>query len=93
MIRSIPEGRVSTYGHLAAAIGWPRHARLVGRFLAESELAERIPWHRVVGAGGTIRPRSGQGANRQCSRLRKEGVNVSATGRVDMKAYLWSPNG
>ncbi|MCB9855546.1 MAG: MGMT family protein [Phycisphaerales bacterium] len=92
LIASIPRGRICTYGMLASGIGWPRHARLVGRFLAESPLAEMLPWHRVVGADGRIRPRTGSGPNRQRSRLEKEGVGVNEQGRIRIKAYLWSPS-
>lgn len=91
LIAAIPEGKICTYGQLAAAMGWPRHARIVGRFLNQSSLADGLPWHRVVGAGGVIRPRDGAGANRQRSRLLREGVNVSPTGRVSVSTYLWSP--
>ena len=73
VIRAIPAGRVCTYGALAAAMGWPSHSRLVGRFLSESDLATELPWHRVVGAGGTIRSRRGAGPNQQKSRLEAEG--------------------
>ncbi|MCA9254192.1 MAG: MGMT family protein [Phycisphaerales bacterium] len=92
LIESIPEGRVCTYGDLADGIGWPRHARLVGRFLKNSPMAEALPWHRVVGAGGRIAPRVGTGPDRQRSRLERESVAFSDAGRVRIAKYAWKPS-
>ena len=49
-IRSIPKGRVATYGQVAAAAGYPLYHRHVAQFLQRS--AGALPWQRVVGAGG-----------------------------------------
>src|ERR1700721_3995904 len=54
MILSIPPGRVSTYGGVAAAAGYPRYHRAVARLL-HSDPVDQLPWHRVVGAGGEIK--------------------------------------
>src|SRR5579859_7172104 len=50
MILSIPPGKVSTYGQVAAAAGYPMYHRAVARLL-RTELPDQLPWHRVVGAG------------------------------------------
>ncbi len=76
LVREIPRGRVVTYGQIAAMLGVPRGARAVGwalRALPEAR-ARRVPWHRVVGAGGRISPRGGPGPEIQRRRLRAEGV-------------------
>ena len=75
-VRAIPRGRVATYGQVAAILGVPRGARAVGWALrALSPTAKpSVPWHRVVGAGGRISPRSGPGPELQRRRLRAEGV-------------------
>lgn len=91
VIRQIPRGRVCTYGRLAAAIGRPRHARWVGRFLSESPLAESLPWHRVVNANGTIALRNGAGPRRQWDLLKAEKVEISQTGRINLDRYGWMP--
>ncbi len=68
----IPPGRVSTYGEVAAAAGYPMYHRAVARLL-RTEPADRLPWHRVVGAGGAIKLRL-EAAEEQRQRLEMEGV-------------------
>src|ERR1700739_14266 len=46
MILSIPAGKVSTYGKIAAAAGYPRNHRAVARLL-RTNLPDPLPWHRV----------------------------------------------
>jgi methylated-DNA-protein-cysteine methyltransferase-like protein len=48
----IPRGRMSTYGELATVAGLPRRARLVGSVL--KHMAAKMPWPRVLNAGGRI---------------------------------------
>ena len=84
MILSIPPGKVSTYGRVAAAAGYPRLHRAVARLL-RTDKADQLPWHRVVGAGGEIKLR-GEGAREQRARLKLEGVRFRG-GRVDMERF------
>jgi methylated-DNA-protein-cysteine methyltransferase-like protein len=82
MILSIPPGKVSTYGHVAAAAGYPQYHRAVARLL-RTELPDQLPWHRVLGAGGEIKL-PGEAAREQRSRLKLEGVKFRGD-RVDME--------
>ncbi|MGB3621000.1 MAG: MGMT family protein, partial [Ketobacter sp.] len=52
VIASIPKGKVSTYGGVAALAGMPRHARYVGTVLKNLPAGSKIPWHRVVNSKG-----------------------------------------
>lgn len=89
-VRSIPAGKVMTYGDVAEYVGW-RGPRWVGRVLAERGSHEQdsgespVPWHRVV-------PSTGRCAVHirveQLQRLRSEGVAVR-DGRVDVRAARW----
>lgn len=94
IVAKIPRGRVSTYGIVAARAGLARRARLVGRVLAQLPAGSRVPWQRVVAAGGRIAFPPGSDARRlQVARLQREGVEV-LNGRVDMNRYGWeSPGG
>ncbi|MBB6142668.1 methylated-DNA-protein-cysteine methyltransferase-like protein [Silvibacterium bohemicum] len=84
MILSIPAGKVSTYGGVAAAAGYPRYHRAVARLL-RTDPVDQLPWHRVLGAGGEIKLR-GAAAREQRARLKLEGVQFSGK-RVDMGKF------
>jgi methylated-DNA-protein-cysteine methyltransferase-like protein len=83
-IRAIPKGKVSTYGGVARAAGFPGAARLVARVLNRGF---GLPWQRVLGAGGEIKLR-GDSAVEQRLRLEAEGVRFRGR-KVDMKAHEW----
>jgi len=70
---TVPRGKVSTYGAIACAAGFPRGARLVVRVLRQSH---GVPWHRIVAAGGRIAT-PGEHALDQRFRLEMEGVKFS----------------
>ena len=81
-IRAIPRGKVSTYGGVARAAGFPGAARMVARVLRRGF---GLPWQRVLGAGGQIKL-TGDSAIEQRLRLESEGVRFRGR-RVDMKAH------
>ena len=86
-IRSIPRGKVSTYGGIAKLAGYPGAARLVARVLHRSF---GLPWQRVLGAGGQIKL-TGDSAIEQRLRLEAEGVRFRGR-RVDMKVHEFNGN-
>jgi methylated-DNA-protein-cysteine methyltransferase-like protein len=91
VVGAIPRGLVSTYGAVARAAGLPGRARMAGRALRESPKEMKLPWHRVVGAGGKIVfPPTSVNHREQARRLRAEGVVVKA-GRVSREALLNLP--
>jgi len=81
-IRSIPQGKVSTYGAVARAAGLLGAARQVAAVLRRGF---GLPWQRVLGAGGAIKL-TGDSALEQRFRLEAEGVRFRGR-RVDMKAH------
>ena len=85
-IRSIPRGKVSTYGGIARAAGYPGAARQVAAILRRGF---GLPWQRILGAGGEIKLR-GDSAVEQRFRLEAEGVRFRGR-RVDLKAHEWKP--
>ncbi len=82
-IRSIPRGRVATYGQVAEAAGYPGYHRQVAQIL--SKCGDTLPWHRVIGSGGQIKT-SRESAFDQRMRLEMEGVHFRGA-RVDMAAH------
>jgi methylated-DNA-protein-cysteine methyltransferase-like protein len=83
MVAKIPKGKVATYGAVAAAAGFPGNARRVAWALKDSE--GRLPWHRVLAAGGKISLPREAGAEQRL-RLQFEGVKFRGA-RVDMEAH------
>ena len=53
-LKAIPYGQTRTYGEIAAAIGRPKAVRAVGQANHHNPLPIFLPWHRVVGSGGTL---------------------------------------
>ncbi len=82
-IRSIPKGKVATYGQVAAAAGYPLYHRHVAQLLQKS--GGTLPWQRVVGAGGAIKLRY-EAALEQRTRLEMEGVRFRGK-RVNMDEH------
>lgn len=82
-IRSIPKGKVATYGQVAAAAGYPLYHRLVARILHNA--GDALPWQRVVGAGGAIKLHLDAGLEQRL-RLEMEGVTFRGK-RVDMSRH------
>jgi len=82
IIRSVPKGKVSTYGKVAAAAGYPLYHRAVAQLLHKDI---SLPWQRIVGAGGEIKLR-GDAAVEQRLRLAMEGVKFRGK-RVNMELY------
>jgi len=81
----IPRGRVSSYGAIARAAGFPGAARQVVWALRS---AQGLPWHRVVAAGGRI-ALPGESGMEQRFRLEAEGVRFSGS-RVRMSEHEFS---
>jgi methylated-DNA-protein-cysteine methyltransferase related protein len=91
ILKSIPAGKVFTYGGVAVAAGNPRGARGVAWVLNSSSRRENLPWHRVINSKGTISLKPGYGFELQKQLLESEGIEVSESGAIDLKLYLWSP--
>jgi len=81
-VRRIPRGKVSTYGAIAKAAGYPRCARHVGRVLKR---AHGLPWQRVLGSGGRI-SLPGEWGMEQRFLLESEGVRFRGK-NVDLQSF------
>lgn len=92
VIRSIPSGRVLSYGRVAALAGNPRGARQVSRILHAMSRKHDLPWHRVVNASGRISLPRGRGYELQKALLESEGICFSLSHTIDFSEYLWVPD-
>jgi methylated-DNA-protein-cysteine methyltransferase related protein len=79
VVRSIPPGRVTTYGDIARLAGRPGAARAVGNIMREGR-QPGVPYHRVIAAGGRAGGYGGHEALKH-ELLRREGLTVIG-GRV-----------
>lgn len=90
VVRSIPYGKVATYGQVATYAGNPRLARVVGYALHSNPDPLSIPCYRVVNRFGGLAPSFAFGGlESQQQLLEAEGIEVSE-GRVDLSKYLWN---
>lgn len=85
VISEIPYGKVASYSQIAKLMGYPRHARHVGKACSHSEFYGDYPCHRVVNSQGRTSP----GWDEQRFLLEQEGVRFKPNGCVDMKLDQW----
>lgn len=88
LVRSIPAGRVTSYGAIAKALGLKSGARMVGRAMGHtSGLEPAVPVQRVVNSTGAL---SGDNGYRQ-KKLEAEGIIVKRDRVVGFKQLFWDP--
>ena len=92
IVRQIPEGKVTSYGAIAKALGAARSARMVGWAMNASHNLEDVPAHRVVNRKGLL---SGKhhfdGTNLMKQLLENEGIKVIDNQIVDFDKHFWEP--
>ena len=92
LVRACPSGRVTTYGAIGKALGYPRGARMIGWIMNETPDRLGIPAQRVIAKDGRLSGGwafGGVGAMRNL--LEAEGVTFDDLGRARMKAHEWDP--
>ncbi|MDF2906882.1 MAG: O-6-methylguanine methyltransferase [Herbinix sp.] len=88
IVSNIPEGSVMTYGMIAAMIGRPRAARIVGYAMHDAPEDRRLPCHRVVNKEGKLSPEGIFGEGIQRKLLEQEGITFKENGCIDMDKHL-----
>lgn len=90
IVATIPEGKVATYGQIAAMAGEPDAAQEAGYAMSRVTPAQNLPCHRVVNKAGTLSPDFAFGGqDRQRSLLEAEGITFTVKGRIDMGRHTW----
>lgn len=94
VVRLIPEGRVSTYGHIARYLGSGRSARMVGWAMNNAHnQKEYVPAHRVVNRVGMLTGKFHfSHPNEMQESLEKEQVEVIDDKVAGFAKLLWDPN-
>jgi methylated-DNA-protein-cysteine methyltransferase-like protein len=89
LVARIPQGRVMTYGQLAALCGNARAARIVGGIAHFGD--PDLPWQRVVNKQGGLASGypGGRAGHKQV--LEAEGFEVSEDSKVDVESLVWWP--
>jgi len=91
--RLIPEGKVTSYGAIAKAIGATRSARMVGYAMNASHDMEDVPAHRVVNRKGLLSGKHHfEGTNLMQQLLENEGIKVIDNQIVDFEKHFWEPD-
>ena len=88
LVSLIPEGRLMTYGQIAALAGNPRAARIVGGIAHYGDPA--LPWQRVVNREGYLANGYPGGRRAHQAALQKEGV-VVLNARAPIEKLIWWP--
>lgn len=90
LVKKIPEGKVSTYGEIARALGHPHSSKAVGYALHSNPDHDNIPCHRVVNRFGEPSAAFAFGGkDAQIEMLKAEGVKFK-NGTVDLSVYFYS---
>ena len=88
VVKSIPEGKVATYGQVACLAGNPRWSRVVGYALHANPDPSEIPCHRVVNRDGRVSEAFVFGGGKvQRQRLEDEGIVFEKDGSINLDKY------
>ena len=92
VVKTIPVGRVTTYGLIAKKLGSASSARTVGWALNACHNDSSIPAHRVVNRNGLLSGKHHfKGFELMKQLLENEGIEVYNDKVVDFNIKLWNP--
>ncbi len=86
IVAQIPEGKVTTYGDIARALGHPHASRVVGRILNKNPNPILTPCHRVIKSNGNIGGYA-FGKVRKKELLKKEGLSFVGDSTTEFGKY------
>ncbi|MGC4040602.1 MAG: MGMT family protein [Flavobacterium sp.] len=90
--RQIPEGKVTSYGAIAKALGTARSARMVGWAMNACHGRDDVPAHRVVNRIGMLSGKHHfEGTNLMQQLLENEGIKIKNNQIVNFEKHFWQP--
>jgi methylated-DNA-protein-cysteine methyltransferase-like protein len=93
VVRQIPDGRVCSYGAIAAHLGMPRSARMVGWAMNAAHSKPDVPAHRVVNRNGMLTGKHHFGGSRVMQQLlENEGHQIENDQILNFKNSFWDPS-
>lgn len=89
-LRTIPQGKVATYGQIAEFLGNKNLARVVGNILHNNPNPDLNPCYKVVNSKGELAKKFGApgGIDEQRRRLENDGINV-INDKVDLRNCIY----
>lgn len=88
-LKTIPKGRVVTYGQIAECLGNKKLARVVGNIIHNNPDPANIPCHRVVNCKGEVSTAFAfGGSTAQRKLLEQEGIVFGNDGKIDLEKYI-----
>ena len=89
VVRTVPKGKVASYGQIARLVGNPGLSRVVGYALHANPDPENIPCYRIVNRFGEVSEAFAfGGGNRQREMLEADGVMFDENGRVKKEYFI-----
>ncbi len=74
-LTEVPQGKVTTYGELANAVGLKNGQRVIGQIMKKNPYPSIIPCHRVVKSDGKVGGYA-YGGDVKTNMLRQEGIKI-----------------
>ena len=88
LVRQIPEGKISSYGEVAKALGDIIASRAVGRMMNQNPNADNMPCFKIVHSDGRIGG-FGLGIDDKIRRLNNDNISVDNGKIVDFENYFF----
>jgi len=90
LVAQVPMGMVTTYGHVAKALGDVVASRFVGKVMSENEDIVRVPCRRVVNSDGRLGGYTGGGTPAKKRDLEVEGIEIEGDKIIDFEKRLFT---
>lgn len=93
IVKLIPQGRATSYGAIAKAIGFPNLSRMVGQIMSQcNSITSHLPAHRVVNSSGFLSAKNAFGVSGEMQQLlESEGIVVVNDKIQNWKKVFWNP--
>jgi deoxyribonuclease V len=88
LVRQIPEGKISSYGAVAEALGDKIAARAVGRMMNQNPNADTMPCYKIVHSNGQLGG-FGLGIDDKIRRLNKVNIKVENDKIIDFSSVFF----
>ncbi len=90
VVRLVPQGRVTSYGAIAAYLGLKRSARMVG--WAMNNAPTDVPAHRVLNRNGLLTGKNAFATPSLMQELlEKEGLRIKNDQVINFERHFWDP--